>query len=92
MKFRTAVVVAAAGILAGGALLTPKESEECRVTSHTVVEDGGAEKVIGMSNCEAGSVLLVLDGVPFDMPVENNLFAAWIEYEGEKPVSVRNAR
>ena len=51
MNFRTAVIVTAAAILAGGALLMPDQDEGCRVTSHTVIEEGGRDKVVGMSDC-----------------------------------------
>ena len=92
MKFRTAVIVVAAGILAAGALLMPKESSECRVTSHSIIEEGGRQKVVGMSNCESGSVPLVLEDIPFSVTVENGLFGAWVEYEGDKPIAVVDTR
>lgn len=92
MKLRTIIVSAAAVILGAGFLIGASENDVCRITSQSVIDDAGTAKVFGMSDCQDGSVMLTIDGVPFDVTVRNGLFGVWVEYEDGKPVAVADAR
>ena len=92
MKIRTIIIGAAAVILGAGFLIGAAENDDSRITSQSVIDDAGTAKVVGMSDCQDGSVILTIDGVPFDVTVRNGLFGAWVEYENGKPVAVADAR
>jgi len=95
VNFRTITITAAAVILGAGALLSRNdgEAEECRIESQGErMASDELMTVTGTSNCETGTVLLTLEGVPFEIAVRNGLFGAEVEMDGDKPVSVRDMR
>ncbi len=92
MKSRTIIIGAAAAILTAGWLISADRETDCRVTSHSIIEENGRAKVIGTSNCKDGAAQLVLDGVPFDVTVKSGVFGAWIDYQDGKPVSATDVR
>lgn len=94
---KSIIIGTAAVILAGGYLLsvasqTP-EDDLCRITSHSVVVDeGGRERISGMSDCERGTVLFNLDGIPTELSVENHIFGAWVVTDGGDLVALVDVR
>lgn len=93
MKFRTAIISAAAVVLAGGAIISATQGPQpCRVTTHGVIEDDGREKLVGTSNCETGTVLFTLGNVPVELSVRNHAFGAWVITENGETVALQDVR
>lgn len=69
-------MVTVGAILGAGFLIGETPDTECRITSHDMIDDDGTAKIVGMSNCQSGAVILTLDGIPFEVTVKNGLFGA----------------
>ncbi|WP_162630598.1 hypothetical protein [Paracoccus endophyticus] len=93
MKVRTIVISAAAVILGMGAAIRGFQGPRpCTVTSQGVTERDGRPIIVGTSSCESGTVILVFNGLPFDLSVSNSTFGGWLVTDSDKAVSVIDIR
>ena len=93
MKPRTIIIGAAAVILAGGAILSAAQGPQpCRATTNGISGEPGREKLVGMADCESGTIVLDFAGLPVSLSVQNHTFAAWVITENGKTVALQDVR
>ena len=93
MKPRTIIIAAAAVVLAGGAILSAAQGPQpCRATSQGISGEPGREKLVGIADCERGTVALDIGGQSVSLSVQNHTFAAWIITENGRTVALQDVR
>ena len=93
MKFRSAIIGIAAASLAGGAIISALQGPQpCQATTHGIVTDKGREKLVGISDCETGTILFTLEGVPVELSIRNHAFGAWVISENGRTIALQDVR
>lgn len=93
MKMHRKIIIGVAGVtLIAGALLSTGD-QECRITSQDARMISETEmRVVGMSNCESGAITIDVMGEDHVIELRRGLFGATVTLDGEKVVSVQDAR
>lgn len=73
----------------------PEEPEptECIVESHSARSAAdNLINVVGLSNCKSGTVIVTLEGIPFEVEVRNHTFGVEVEIDKDQPIAIREMR
>lgn len=93
MKPTTIIIAGAAVILAGGAILSAAQGPQpCRATTQGISGEPGREKLVGVADCESGTIVLDIGGLPVSLSVQNHTFAAWVIIQDGKTVALQDVR